>query len=159
MELSSLNLQYEEPGLRNLGHTTHTVPVTISIYSKNNGVINISKDWLKDKGLLDQAIQNGIAIQVKGKLETYIVFNPPIGAPKFFPQSCTVKNGKGRKFARLKFSGSHTVRKIMHVFVHNLEVPTSETFTLEKVGHFKESVVYRLEKYNKRTDVADLDYE
>ncbi len=133
---------YEQPNKKGLRTpiSVYLNPHKRSIEVKpTGGLISISKKWM-DKNKLSMI---SIAVQVKDKNNTFIIFNPPVNAPQF--------RGRIPKRAhRCTFSCTGAVRKILNIF--NPGTATKHELWLDFVGNFAEnSVVYRLRNI-KETD-------
>jgi len=107
---------------------------------RTGGIIAISNQWLKSN---DLPISGDIAIQVKGKLDTYIIFNPPKNAPRFQTHS---KVGKDKISKQSLYSCTEVVRRIIDIF--NLPINQASELWLDYVGEFGTSKVYRLRLTN-----------
>jgi hypothetical protein len=142
----SLSFEYEVPGRSSHGR----MRTPVSIYytglkrgKKTSGILAISDRWL-EKNKLDAT---RIAMQVKGKLDTYIIFNPPSNAPCFYSRS--MKNGHQRIF-----TATNSLDKILDVF--NLNRNKVNEMWLEPVGVFGNANVYRLRNLNENDKLYDF---
>jgi hypothetical protein len=122
---------YEKPNATRRGRMRTPVRVYIQEETKTGGILFISTDWLNKQRIN----ADEIALQVKGSLDTYVVFNPPKNAPRFKTRPISpAKN-------TMAYSCTESVRKIIETFSPN---KTYHEMWLEKVGTFNEAIVFRL---------------
>lgn len=123
--------EYERPNISRRGRMRTPAQIYIPEKQQTGGILFIAKEFVHNNGLND----NEIALQVKGQMDTYIIFNPPKNAPRFFKRTTTPKKGT------VSYSCTESVRKMIDIFCpgqHDHEL------WLERVGTFKDSVVFRL---------------
>lgn len=125
------SFDYEKPNSSRRSKMRTPVRLYLQDKNKTGGVLFISQKWLDSQHL------NGseIALQVKGMVDTYIIFNPPKNAPRFKARPISPSKGT------MAYSCTESVRKILSVF--NPNVNTHEMW-VDKVGTFNDSIVYRL---------------
>jgi len=128
---------YEKPNVSRKGRMRTPASIYLPRQKANKpltgGILFISQPWLDHNSI------NGseIAMQIKDRENTFIIFHPPKNAPRFASRPSSPRQNT------LAYSCTEAVRKLMEIFTTNAQNTTVELW-LEKVGTFKESIVCRL---------------
>lgn len=128
---------YEKPDATRRGKMR--TPVYLYIHNKKatGGIMFISTEWLRSNALDGKEI----AMQIKGAVDTYLIFNPPKNAPRFFRRASSPRKGS------VAYSCTDAIRKLFTTF----DVPKEDTMHemwLDRVGEFNSAQVYRLRNIN-----------
>lgn len=124
---------YEKPEATRRGKMRTPVSIYLPKAKATGGILFISSEFLRANALEGKEI----ALQIKGTVDTYVIFNPPKNAPRFFRRASSPKKGT------VAYSCSEVVRKLMSTFGASKEDTIHELW-LDRVGEFSSAQVYRL---------------